>query len=458
MASNVQLPQKRKTPEDKNEPEPENGGPTSSKRRKISATQPVSAEDEPEDTTGYYTLHLNENMILYSDDPVYVLFFSNLAITDLYLRQNNKKQQNIFEFAFINKKMAQATPRNVDWQFEADNEQDAKNKEKESENEPNLKSSNSAETIKNSNFHCCWRRHRLRQVSTFIWYQIEIKYILLYIFHVYILYVNKVDTSIALKNNGLPDYRSKHGFWRDYLPLKHCNLSLYEMSQSNWFINDPLTAWGFYSHRKFLYEKTSPHHGFTILKNWIDQRDYFIMTSKFVCFDNSNHFTVNSIDGQFIKAGFPQDKIWETHGSLFYLQCCQFSNCGNDSVVKFNQNIDIDETTFKVKEEKQVCIYLFVVISFICYQSGMCSCLQWLSPFINDKKQLIVIEIGCGNSMHSLHWEVEFLSTLSNVTIIRINPSISNNKETQRQTDNHIFLMSGAKHALEAIQNKIEKN
>jgi len=55
---------------------------------------------------------------------------------------------------------------------------------------------------------------------------------------------------------------------------------------------------------------------------------------------------------------------------------------------------------------------------------------NWLKRFFNSLdtetgKQLVVIEIGCGVSLHSLRWESELLwkEAKDNVKIIRVNPT-----------------------------------
>jgi len=88
-------------------------------------------------------------------------------------------------------------------------------------------------------------------------------------------------------------------------------------------IRYPEYFWGFYGHRLHLYRDTEPHYGFQILKkiaNLPNVKDYFIITS--------------NVDGHFQKAGiyyffflcqnfsgFPEEKIYEVHGSINYLQC-----------------------------------------------------------------------------------------------------------------------------------------
>ena len=209
-------------------------------------------------------------------------------------------------------------------------------------------------------------------------------------------------------DSGLPDYRSQNGFWKDYPPFRkvltfkddrsmsrsksvskslskspqkinkkkngnsnnngnnsnECEtkerekLSLHEMSKSDWFLNDPLFAWGFYSHRTQLYKNAQPHKGFCILKN---------LTKEY--FNNDRYFYVTSnIDDQVYKAGFDELKIWQTHGSLGYIQCVK--NCHKSIIEKFNNLIEINPRNFRVKHRKDVCnktfcqLYFFFVFDY----------------------------------------------------------------------------------------------
>ena len=58
-----------------------------------------------------------------------------------------------------------------------------------------------------------------------------------------------------------------------------------------------------------MYRKINPHKGFDILLdfNRKHNKEVFALTS--------------NVDGQFQKAGYPADKIYEVHGSIHYLQC-----------------------------------------------------------------------------------------------------------------------------------------
>lgn len=108
-------------------------------------------------------------------------------------------------------------------------------------------------------------------------------------------------------DSGLPDYRSKEGFWKEFPMAKEMGISFEDSALPSWFRIDPKEAWTFYGYRTNLYKKARPHEGFDLLKEFIADKDYFIITS--------------NIDNMFQKSGFDQNKIFEMHGNLFTLQC-----------------------------------------------------------------------------------------------------------------------------------------
>lgn len=110
-------------------------------------------------------------------------------------------------------------------------------------------------------------------------------------------------------DSGLPDFRGPEGFWKAYPPLKDKGIQLAEMSNPQWFEDDPEFAWGFFGHRHNLYTKTEPHAGFQILKRWALSKPsgYFVFTS--------------NVDGHFQRAGFSEERVVECHGSINFMQC-----------------------------------------------------------------------------------------------------------------------------------------
>nr|WP_328822754.1 Sir2 family NAD-dependent protein deacetylase [Paraburkholderia domus] len=118
-------------------------------------------------------------------------------------------------------------------------------------------------------------------------------------------------------DSGLPDFRGQEGFWRAYPALRRQRLSFEDMANPARFAEHPELAWGFYGHRLKLYRDTVPHEGFAILRSWADRTSHgaFVFTS--------------NVDGQFQKAGFPEHRVHECHGSIHALQCLE--TCTDDT-------------------------------------------------------------------------------------------------------------------------------
>lgn len=110
-------------------------------------------------------------------------------------------------------------------------------------------------------------------------------------------------------DSGLPDFRGNAGFWRAYPELGRQKTDFTAIANPAAFRRDPELAWGFYGHRLKLYRETVPHQGFAALLTLAEELalPYFVFTS--------------NVDGQFQKAGFDPDRIYECHGSIHHLQC-----------------------------------------------------------------------------------------------------------------------------------------
>jgi NAD-dependent SIR2 family protein deacetylase len=128
-------------------------------------------------------------------------------------------------------------------------------------------------------------------------------------------------------DSGLPDFRGNEGFWKAYPALAQAKIFFQQIACPQAFEDDPELAWGFYGHRLALYRNTVPHQGFEILRKIADRMQHgaFVFTS--------------NVDGQFQKAGFAEDRIYECHGSIHNLQC--FAPCQpNVWKTKFEPSID----------------------------------------------------------------------------------------------------------------------
>lgn len=115
-------------------------------------------------------------------------------------------------------------------------------------------------------------------------------------------------------DSGLPTFRGRDGFWRAYPALGRARLDFTEIACPDAFRTTPRLAWGFYGHRLDLYRRTAPHAGFGLLLRWAGRMRHGAFA-----------FTSN-VDGHFQRAGFPEDRVCECHGSIHHLQC--FAGCG----------------------------------------------------------------------------------------------------------------------------------
>ena len=99
-------------------------------------------------------------------------------------------------------------------------------------------------------------------------------------------------------DSDLPDFRGDEGFWKAYPPFREKGLRFVDLARPGWFDEDPELAWGFYGHRLELYRRTVPHPGFAILRRLAERAGRsFVFTS--------------NVDGQFRRAGFPEEAIVE---------------------------------------------------------------------------------------------------------------------------------------------------
>ena len=110
-------------------------------------------------------------------------------------------------------------------------------------------------------------------------------------------------------DSGLPDFRGDAGLWQAYPALGRAHLPFHEVACPDTFQRDPTLAWGFYGHRLERYRGTRPHRGFAILKAIAArlQHGAFVFTS--------------NVDGQFQRAGFDPERVYECHGSIHFTQC-----------------------------------------------------------------------------------------------------------------------------------------
>ncbi len=217
-------------------------------------------------------------------------------------------------------------------------------------------------------------------------------------------------------DSGLPDFRGEKGFWKAYPMYERLGLNFYECANPVHFRKDPELGWGFYGHRLELYRKTEPHRGFYILLEGIKRfnLDYFVVTS--------------NVDGQFQKAGFEEDRIYEVHGSIHFLQCVK--PCLNE-IWENREKITVDYETMRARNIPR-CKYCGDVARPNILMFGD---FGWVSErSYNQEKRFesflefsygesaVVIEIGAGTAVPTIRYLSERLENRPNTYVIRINP------------------------------------
>ena len=109
-------------------------------------------------------------------------------------------------------------------------------------------------------------------------------------------------------DSGLPAYRTQNGLWTGYKGLGNGQIH-FESLSSQAFVDNPKQAWGFYGHLLLLFRRSQPHDGYNAalrIGNSLPGRVFAATTN---------------IDGFLQRAGFPEERVRELHGSLMRLQC-----------------------------------------------------------------------------------------------------------------------------------------
>lgn len=229
-------------------------------------------------------------------------------------------------------------------------------------------------------------------------------------------------------DSGLPDFRGTEGLWNAYPPLMKQGLSLPEISTPRMFDTDPELAWGFFGHRLVMYSNTIPHQGFDLLLNMAKKKKFgaFVFTS--------------NVDGQFQKAGFQQDQIYEVHGSIHYLQCT--SNCKGDiwsadSLLQIPEFQNLSKELLCLSRQKfphcRNCGALarpnILMFGDSLWESKRSAQQEqrledWILKIVQSKSMLGIIEIGAGLAVPTVRYFSEHIvhRTFPNSRLIRINP------------------------------------
>lgn len=120
------------------------------------------------------------------------------------------------------------------------------------------------------------------------------------------------------KDSGIVEFKGNQAFWEHYPAYKN-QYTFIQCANPDFLKTHPQVFWGYYGQRLELYREKQPHEGYKLLRE---------MANMIAGSDGSkdNLFAITSnVDGHFQKAGYPEKRVQEMHGSIHYLQCydCQ---------------------------------------------------------------------------------------------------------------------------------------
>jgi NAD-dependent SIR2 family protein deacetylase len=240
-------------------------------------------------------------------------------------------------------------------------------------------------------------------------------------------------------DSGLPDFRGDRGFWNAYPAYESLGISFVQAANPDHFERDPAFGWGFYGHRLELYRRTEPHEGFPILRRWAERL-------------GAEHFVVTSnVDGQFQKAGYGEDRIYEIHGSIHHLQCT--GPC-SDAIWPNREEVPVDPATMRARSlprcprcgrTSRPNVLMFGDWGWIGRRSSEQE--ERFNDFLFSLRgrRVAVVEMGAGTAVPSIRALGERLGGRNGTTVIRINP-----REPEIDPP-HVSLRTGALEGLRAI-------
>lgn len=242
-------------------------------------------------------------------------------------------------------------------------------------------------------------------------------------------------------DSGLPDFRSNEGLWAAYPALGRARLSFAKVASPSTFVSNPRLAWGFYGHRLNLYRHTQPHVGFTLLQQIAAPLSHglFIFTS--------------NVDGQFQKAGVPETRIVECHGSIHQLQCLSPA-CSRQIWTAATFKPVVKESECLLESNFPTCplcggiarpnILMFDDWNWLNERTRLQR--QHLDGWLANVSRPVIIELGAGKAIPTVRQFGERIPG----QFIRINP-----RDCQRPREDSLALDMGAKDGIAKIAERL---
>jgi len=195
------------------------------------------------------------------------------------------------------------------------------------------------------------------------------------------------------------------------------------------FTTAPELAWGRAGRQLSLFRETTPHVGYEILLRWSQRaaQGAFVVTS--------------NVDGMFQRAGFPEARILEGHGSLHFIQCT--TPCGPEVwsakpwLPRFAGTSEYAEpplpTCSRCGAGARPNIFMFGDQYFNGgrAETQAAALERWLQTIRGHT--LTIVECGAGTAVPTIRRKCEDYARLPHASHIRINPFESQADDTTIQ-------------------------
>ena len=216
-------------------------------------------------------------------------------------------------------------------------------------------------------------------------------------------------------DSGLEQYRGTNGLWTKSILINNKEIPYQDLLCHESFDNFPEESWAFIAYLIDKYKNTNPHKGFEILLDLVKEKEYFIVTS--------------NCDGQFQKAGFDLEKIWECHGSIFNMQCMDIL----ERNVYQTPKLIVDKERMVLMSDLPKCpkcglncrpnMYLFYDWFWVSDNSikQQIRFNTWGKIIKEKSNKIVALEIGAGKTIDTLRKNARTF-TSDKIPLIRINP------------------------------------
>ena len=226
------------------------------------------------------------------------------------------------------------------------------------------------------------------------------------------------------------------------------------MADASGFNRHPRRAWGFYAHRLRLYRQTVPHAGFDILRGWTRAKSTYASDGAERAGGSLAFVFTSNVDGQFQRAEFAEQEIFEVHGSIHHLQCAM--PCSDYVWPADDLEVGLDEETMLATGPLPACprcgglarpnILMFGDGAYLPGRQEKQS--RRMERFLAHAAEgsLAIVELGAGTAVPTVRRLGEQLHRAGAGTLIRINP------REPEAPPGAVSIGLGAREALEAIE------